>query len=101
MSKNPVLNAFVASLYIVFISFVMEWGTKQSSKPDTFLAPVAVISLFTLSAAVMGYLFCYTPVVLYIDGKKKHAVKLFLQTVATFALLTALALGLLFSGIGR
>lgn len=50
-----------------------------------------MISLFTLSAAVMPYF----------DGKKKYAVTLFLQTVAVFAGLTAVALALLFSGVGR
>lgn len=101
MSKNPIINAFAASLYIVAIAWVMAWGTSVSRGPDTFLAPAAVISLFTLSAAVMGYVFCYTPLMLYFDGKKKHAVQLFLQTVTVFGVLTAVALGLLFSGVGR
>ncbi len=101
MSKSPVLNAFASSLYIIFIASVMNWGTKMVSHPNSFLAPIAVISLFTLSAAVMGYLFCYTPATLYFDGKKKQAVKLFLQTVVVFGLLTAVALALLFSGTGR
>ena len=38
---------------------------------------------------------------LYFDGKKKAAVTLFLQTVAVFGVLTAVALGLLFSGALR
>lgn len=101
MSKNPVFNAFAASLYITVIGLVMDFGTRNAPKGYSVIAPIAVISLFTLSAAVMGYLFCYTPVMLYFDGKKKQAVKLFLQTVAVFAGLTAVALGFLFSGIGR
>jgi hypothetical protein len=57
---------------------------------------IALISLFTLSAAVMGYLFCYQPAQLYFEGKKKDAVRLFLQTVAVFALITVILFGLLF-----
>ena len=64
-----------------------------------FLAPVVFLSLFTLSAAVMGYLFCYQPLQLYIDGKKKQAVNLFLHTTLIFGCFTALALALLFTGI--
>lgn len=101
MSKNPVLNALAASLYIVSIALVMNWGVRIAPKEDSFLAPVAMMSLFTLSAAVMGYLFVYAPIMLYFDGKKKAAVHLFLQTVAVFAVLTAVALGLLFLGVGR
>ena len=99
MSKNPLINALAASAYIVLIALVMNWGTKLAAHPDTFIAPIAVISLFTLSAAIMGYLFCYQPAQLYFDGKKKAAVSLFLQTVAVFGAITALVLALLFSGV--
>ena len=98
MTKNPFLNAVVASSYIFAIGSFMSWGTKFAPKEDTFLAPIAMISLFTLSAAVMGYLFCYMPFMLYMDGKKKQAAELFLQTVGSFGLITLVLLLLLFTG---
>jgi len=102
MTKNPVLNALAAASYILVLVSVMTWGSSiASDKPDSFLAPVAMISLFTLSAAVMGYVFCYMPLMLYFDGKKKAAVNLFLQTVGVFAGFTLVALALAFFGIGR
>ncbi len=101
MTKNPVLNAVAANLYITGIGLFMNWGSQVAPKEDTWLAPIAVISLFTLSAAVMGYLFCYMPFVLFVDGKKKAAVSLFLQTVGVFGVLTLVVLGLAFSGIVR
>lgn len=99
MTKNPVINALVASLYIVFIGSIMFFGSQYAAHGPSFLAPIAIISLFTLSAAVMGYVFCYTPIVMYFDGKKKQAVQLFLQTVGVFGVITAVALGLLFVGV--
>lgn len=99
MSKNPIINGIAALVYILFIVLVMNFGMKITPHPNTFIAPLAVVSLFTLSAAVMGYLFCYTPLQLYFDGKKKQAVRLFLQTVVVFGCITACILGLLFSGI--
>ena len=99
MSKNPFLNALAASAYITFISVFMTWGSHIAPKEDTVVAPIAVISLFTLSAAVMGYVFCYTPLMLYMDGKKKAAVNLFLQTVGVFAVLTGVAITLMFTGV--
>jgi hypothetical protein len=96
MSKNPFLNAFAAFAYIILIVSVMTWGTKMVHGPDTFMAPIVVISLFTLSAAVMGYIFCYQPVQLYFDGKKKAAVNLFLHTVAVFGAITAIILAVFF-----
>lgn len=98
MSKNPVINGISALVYIVTVAFVMYFGTKNLPKEDTILAPIAMISLFTLSAAVMGYIFGLQPIQLYLDGKKKEAVKLFLKTLMVFGFLTALMLLLLFTG---
>lgn len=100
MTKNPFINALVASLYIFLIVAIMTFGTSQLiNKSDTFLAPIAMVSLFTLSAAVMGYLFLYQPIQLYFNNKKNAAVKLFLQTVGVFGLITMLVLMLLFFNI--
>jgi len=101
MTKNPILNALAAGAYISIIGLVMDWGTKIAPKGPSLMAPIAVISLFTLSAAVMGYIFCYEPGQLYFSGKKKEGVRLFLQTVLAFGCLTLIALVLLFSGIFR
>lgn len=77
----------------------MDWGTRYAPRVQSVLAPIAVVSLFTLSAAVMGYVFLYKSAQLYFDGKKPQAVRLFLQTVAIFAVITGFFLGLLFSGL--
>lgn len=101
MTKSPYYNAAAASLYIIVVGLIMDFGSQVMPKGPRLLAPIAIISLFTLSAAVMGYLFCYTPLVLYFDGKRKAAVNLFLQTVLVFGVITMVALALLFSGFGK
>ena len=99
MTKSPILNALAASLYIVVVALVMQYGTLVAPTEDTLFAPIAMISLFTLSAAYMGYTFLGQPIQLYLDDKKKEAVTLFTQTVGVFAGLTVLALVLFFSGV--
>lgn len=99
MTKNPFLNALAAAGYILLISFVMFYGTKNLPPEDSFIAPVAMLSLFTLSAAVMGYVFFFQPFQMYFDGKKKEAIKLAMQSVVAFAGITTLFLIILFSGI--
>ncbi len=99
MTKNPFVNALAAIAYIITIASAMFYGTKNLPGEDTVFAPIAIISLFTLSAAVMGYVFLYQPLQLYLDGKKKIAADLFLKTVAVFAVITAVVLVLLFSGV--
>lgn len=100
MSKNPIINALSASVYIGIVVTVMNFLSKTlKDKPDTFFAPVVFISLLTLSVTVMAYLFFYQPLQLFIEGKKKEALKLFIQTVGVFAVFTVAALTLLFSGL--
>lgn len=99
MTKNPVINALAAILYIIIVATTMFYGTNHVPGKDSVFAPIAIMSLFTLSAAVMGYLFLGQPLQLYLDDKKKEAVNLFIQTVAIFAVLTAVILIVYFSGV--
>src|ERR1035437_3052387 len=93
--KKPFIHALAAALYIVIIVFVMD--TVTSILPGkTILIPMAVLSLFVLSAAVMGFLFLFEPVQLYMDNHKKEAVAFFVKVVGFFACFVALFLILLF-----
>ncbi|MBI3619964.1 hypothetical protein HY214_02360 [Candidatus Roizmanbacteria bacterium] len=100
MTKNPFANALAATIYIVIVASIMFYGAAYHfGRNNSVIIPITFISLFTLSAAVMGYLFLYQPIQLYLDGKKKVAVNLFLQTVAFFAVVTFLILLVFFSRI--
>jgi len=100
MSKNPIINALSASAYIIVGVTVMTFVTQPlKNKPDTFFAPIVFLSLLTLSVAVMAFLFFYHPVQLLIEGKKKQAFNLFVQTIGIFGFITVVALILLFSGL--
>ena len=100
MTKNPLINALCASGYIVLVITVMTFVTKPlQNKPDTFFTPIVILSLLTLSVAVMAFLFFYQPLMLFIDGKKKLAINLFIKTVGIFAIITAASLVLLSFGL--
>ena len=100
MSKNPLINALGASAYIILVVTIMTLVTEPlKNKPDTFFAPITMLFVLTLSVAVMAYLFFYQPLMLFINGKKKEAINLFIRTVGIFAIITSVVLILLFSGI--
>ena len=90
MTKNPLINALVAALYITIVASLMFYGSDALPTEDRLIMPIAMISLFTLSAAVMGHCFLYQPLQMYFDGEKKSAAKLFVQTIGAFAVITAL-----------
>lgn len=100
MTKNPIINALSASGYIILGVTIMHFVTQPlTNKPDTFFAPVVILSLLTLSVAVMAYLFFYQPLMLFIEGNKKDAANLFVKTVGIFAVITIVVLIFLFSGL--
>ena len=88
MSKNSFANAGAALLYIVAVSSLMYYGPKSIGPVDSILIPIGMLSLFVLSAAVMGLLFLYQPAQLFFEGKKDEAIPLFLKTVGVFAGIT-------------
>jgi Na+/serine symporter len=84
MTKNPLYNALAALVYIVAIVLGMTAISNYQSSIDEIIMPIIILSLFTLSAAVMAYIFGYHTLQLFLDGKKKEAVSLFLKTVGIF-----------------
>ena len=100
MSKNPIINALSALIYIIVVVTVMTIATTPlKNKPDTFFAPITLLSVLTLSVTVMAFLFFYQPLQLFIEEKRKEAVNLFVKTVGIFAFFTAVVLTLLAFGL--
>lgn len=84
--KKPFLNALFAALYIVLLVLGAYSTTIFfPNAKETIIIPMAMLSLFVLSAAVMGYLFLSEPLYLLVDNKKKEAVQFFAKTVGFFA----------------
>lgn len=100
MTKNPLINALSASGYILLIVSVLNvLSLTKGGEPDTPFAPVIFLSLLTLSASFMAFVFFYQPLQFLIDGKKKEAVRLLGQTIGIFAMITIVGLLLMFANI--
>jgi hypothetical protein len=99
--KKPFLYALGAALYIILIvSIINLTGIifQKEATEDTIIAPMVMLSLFVLSAAVMGYLFLSEPLQLLIAGQKREAITFFAKVVGYFACcVVVLAIVLFFS----
>jgi hypothetical protein len=96
MTKNPFTNALLAIAYISLVSSFMYYGQRSIGPMGGVIAPAAMLSLFVLSAALMGMIFFYHPVQMYLDGDKKGSLSLLTKTVAIFAGITILLIIALF-----
>ena len=97
MSRNPYINALAATAYIVFVVLLITYGPAYvRDKPDTILAPMAMLSLLVFSVALMGYLFFLQPIQMFLEGQKREAVELFTKTLGSFAVITGIILTIAF-----
>lgn len=89
--KKPFLHALTAALYIVVIVLIVQVVTTVlRNQNDSIFIPMTMLSLFVLSAAVMGYLFLSEPLQLLIQNKKQEAIAFFSKVVGFFACFVAI-----------
>ncbi len=95
--KKPFLYASAAALYIVIIVSAMNSVIENNIIPQkSIFIPMTMLGLFVLSALIMGFLFLYEPLCLFLEHRKKEAVSLFAKIVGFFACFIVLFLILLF-----
>lgn len=100
MTKNPILNALSAYVYVIFVVSIINFLSQMlGNKPDSPFAPIFLLSMLTFSVSFMAYVFFYQPMILLFDGKKKEGFRLFIKTVGIFGVITLLSLALLLSGL--
>jgi hypothetical protein len=94
--KKPFLHAFGAIAYIVTLVAVMFSAEAFVPKEDNIAMPIAMLGLFVLSVAIMGFLFLSEPLKLFLEGQKTEAVNFFMKTVGIFACFVVVSAILIF-----
>ncbi|HSD12301.1 MAG TPA: hypothetical protein VLC10_01970 [Patescibacteria group bacterium] len=89
--RRGVANAALAAAYVGAVVLLLSNAQRLFGQgEDRMLVPFAMLMLFVVSAAVTGGLVFGMPLLWYLDGKKREAVRLAAWTVAALAALTAL-----------
>ena len=83
--KKPFLYALGAAGYISILVLTMSVLGKFVPAQDNIIMPIAGLSLFVLSAAIMGFLFLSEPLRLFLENQKREAFVFFGKTVGIFA----------------
>jgi hypothetical protein len=60
-------------------------SSALKSQNGTIIIPMTMLSLFVLSAAVMGFLFLSEPLYLLMENRKQEAIVFFAKVVGFFA----------------
>ncbi|PIR97570.1 MAG: hypothetical protein COT91_00640 [Candidatus Doudnabacteria bacterium CG10_big_fil_rev_8_21_14_0_10_41_10] len=79
------LHSFIHSLgvfiYVGLVTLVMGNAESIFGEMDNYFGPMLFLMLLVLSATIVGLLVFLKPVIMYLDGQKKDALKLLLSTV--------------------
>ena len=92
LKLKALLNALLTTAYITVVALIMQNGEKVFGEMNNMLGPIAFLLLFVLSAAITGSLVLGKPILMYLEGNKKEAIKLFLYTIGWIFVLTIIAL---------
>ena len=89
--RYALLHAIAVVLYVAALVCLIFFGESiVSPNIPELVAPILVLLLLVVSAAVMGMLVFLRPLMWYLDGKKKEAIHLAIYTVAGIAIIAAL-----------
>ncbi len=79
-------------MYVFGVVGLMQNAERLFGPDENFLAPVSFLMLFILSVVITGGLILGKPILMFLNGEKAEAVKLFLYTVGWLALMIVVLL---------
>jgi len=86
--KRAIGDALGTAIYVFLVSQIMTHGDQLFGEiENNSLAPMVFLLMFVFSALVTGYLVLGKPIMLYLDGQKKEAVRLLFYTGASLFIL--------------
>lgn len=85
--KQGIKQGLGVSLYCGLIGTVMQNGSKLFGQQDTFMTPILVLTMFSVSVLTCALIVFKKPYELFFDGKKKEAVNVVVYTAATLFLI--------------
>ena len=80
--------ALGAAAYVSLVAWLLANAEVIFGRMAGILAPITFLLLFVVSAAVTGSLVLGKPLMMYLDGEKKDAVKQLAVTIAWLFLFT-------------
>ena len=81
LCKYSLIHSLAVIIYIFLVACLMKNAEQLFGQAEGIIGVVAFLLLFVLSAAVMGALVLGKPVMMFLAGDRKEAVKLFLYTI--------------------
>ncbi|MDP3899536.1 MAG: hypothetical protein Q8Q23_00455 [bacterium] len=86
---QSLLHALGVVLYTAFIAWFLNNGERFFGQIKSFWGPLMILLLFMISALITSSLVFAKPIMLYLNGKKKEGMDMFLYTAGWLIVITA------------
>lgn len=97
--KWAAIDALGTAAYVFLVSQIMSRGEEIfGNVENNHLAPMVFLLLFLFSALVTAYLVLGKPIMMYVDGLKKEAVRLLFYTGAALFIVMVIGLVIILAG---
>lgn len=82
-NKTGFFQALGIVTYCTAIASIMSNGSKIFGKEDTFITPIAVLTMLSTSVLICGLMVFYKPYLLFFKGKKREAIDTVVSTAVS------------------
>ena len=93
--RIALIDGVLTGVYVAGVATLLTYSNRIFGKEDNVLTGIAILMLLVLSAVTVGSLVLGRPLMMYLDGAKKEAIKTLSFTVLILFVLTGLALAIL------
>lgn len=90
--KRSLLNALGTAAYVIALVTLVLNGEKIFGTINEIFAPIAFLLTFVISASITSGLVLGKPILMFLEGQKKEAVKLFIYTIVWLAIFAIIIL---------
>lgn len=93
--KQGIKQAFGVSLYCAAIGTVMSNAETFFGAHDTFMTPILVLTMLSVSVLICSLIVFKKPYELFFDGKKKEAINVVVYTAASLFVILLILFGVM------
>ncbi len=94
--KLGILQALFITFYCSLVGLVMWKGDEIFGRVDSFIGPIAVLVMLSVSALICGLIVFYRPYKLFFANKKEEAVNVVVSTAVSLFVILLILFGIMF-----
>ena len=94
--KLGILQALFITFYCSLVGLVMWKGNEIFGRVDSFIGPIAVLVMLSVSALICGLIVFYRPYKLFFANKKEEAVNVVVSTAVSLFVILLILFGIMF-----